>query len=142
MSDKIFEVTGTILINGLETNITMFLDDDSNGHQLVSELVAKFEWKEIEESKPFNNMVVEKWWDVMDLGFIYLMVIILIFPISLGINALGHFIAERVRDKDKNKKIELEQQLSKERTEAIHLRCLQIEHGLTVTPNELLDGEM
>jgi hypothetical protein len=69
------------------------------------------------------------------------LIIMLVFPVSIGVSALGSFIAERMRNRDEAKEVELEKQLSIERTEAMRLRSLQIEHGLTVTPSILDDKD-
>jgi hypothetical protein len=54
-NSMMFELTGEVkTYNGKWTNVTMFLDDNSEGHQFVSELIAKFEWRKVEESSPFG----------------------------------------------------------------------------------------
>jgi hypothetical protein len=59
---KMFELIGEVKNhNGNWTNVTMFLDDDSEGHQFVTELMANYEWREVEESKPFGSLNIEKW---------------------------------------------------------------------------------
>jgi hypothetical protein len=58
--DKYVMVDGVILVNDIPFCISVIVEV-STGREAIDEIVAKLNWADIEETKEFSNMSIDRW---------------------------------------------------------------------------------